>query len=189
MIVLRLLLRCLVVPFGAFVALWAAAATAVIFHWNDFIHAVEAEGGTAEGMLALAFMFGPLFVAQVMVSAFAILTPGAVAILLAEAFAIRTWMFHIPAGGLSAWVGSTMRVGFEQPHPFFEDPLLVVGAGLIAGAVYWAIAGWNAGFWKPVFPPLLASSAPNSAPDSAPRTSSSQEPAQPPQSDGATIRE
>ena len=24
-------------------------------------------------------------------------------------------------------------------------------AGLAAGFAYWAIAGWNAGFWKPVF--------------------------------------
>jgi hypothetical protein len=27
----------------------------------------------------------------------------------------------------------------------------IIAAGLAAGFAYWAIAGWNAGFWKPVF--------------------------------------
>jgi len=27
----------------------------------------------------------------------------------------------------------------------------VFGAGLAGGFAYWAVAGWSAGFWKPVF--------------------------------------
>ena len=173
MIVLRLLLRLIVVPFGALVAIWAAAVTAIIFHWSDFTRAAEAQAGTPDGALIVMFMVGPLFATQVMISALAILSPGAVAILIAEAFAIRSWMFHIPAGGLCAWIGSAMAQGMvaqglERAHPFFEEPLLVAGAGLIAGAAYWAIAGWNAGFWKPVFPQPPAVAVPAGTPSAPP---------------------
>jgi len=32
-----------------------------------------------------------------------------------------------------------------------NEPLPVIAAGLAGGLAYWAIAGWSAGFWKPVF--------------------------------------
>jgi hypothetical protein len=33
-----------------------------------------------------------------------------------------------------------------------NEPLPVIAAGLAGGLAYWAIAGFSAGFWKPVFP-------------------------------------
>jgi choline-glycine betaine transporter len=37
----------------------------------------------------------------------------------------------------------------------------MIAAGLAGGLIYWAIAGWSAGFWKPVFsqPPQPQTSA------------------------------
>ena len=32
-----------------------------------------------------------------------------------------------------------------------NEPLPVIAAGLAGGFAYWAVAGWSAGFWKPVF--------------------------------------
>ena len=32
-----------------------------------------------------------------------------------------------------------------------NEPLPVIAAGLAGGLAYWAIAGFSAGFWKPVF--------------------------------------
>ena len=38
----------------------------------------------------------------------------------------------------------------------------MIAAGLLGGLAYWAIAGWSAGFWKPVFRgPQPAGSAPD----------------------------
>jgi hypothetical protein len=35
----------------------------------------------------------------------------------------------------------------------------VVAAGVAAGFAYWAVAGWSAGFWKPVFRRPVAAGA------------------------------
>ena len=81
------------------------------------------------------------------------LAPAALGVLIAEAFAIRSWMFHVANGGLSAWIGWIAMEDVRKPYEVFDQPLIVVGAGIAAGFAYWAIAGWSAGFWKPVFAP------------------------------------
>jgi hypothetical protein len=40
---------------------------------------------------------------------------------------------------------------FRRQYEFYDDPKIVVAAGIAAGFAYWAVAGWSAGFWKPVF--------------------------------------
>ena len=32
-----------------------------------------------------------------------------------------------------------------------NETTFIFGAGLAGGFAYWAVAGWSAGFWKPVF--------------------------------------
>jgi hypothetical protein len=73
-------------------------------------------------------------------------------------------MFHAANGGLSAWVGWTTMADMRKPADFYGDPLIVVGAGIAAGFAYWAIAGWSAGFWKPVFAPPRPANPPPSVP-------------------------
>jgi hypothetical protein len=46
-----------------------------------------------------------------------------------------------------------MMADVRKEYGFVGDPIVMVGAGIAAGFVYWAIAGWSAGFWKPVFAP------------------------------------
>jgi hypothetical protein len=150
MILGRLIMRCLLVPLGAGLAILAAVLFIVLAHWNRFAALVAADRGGDEFIVAL-FLAGSWIVVVSMISASAMLMPAALGALIAEAFAIRSWMFHVLNGGLSAWIGHSMFTDMRKPEPFYADPLIVVGAGIAAGFVYWLVAGWSAGFWKPVF--------------------------------------
>jgi hypothetical protein len=76
--------------------------------------------------------------------------PASLGVLIAEAFAIRTWVFHALNGAVAGWIGWRMLPAREETMPL-HDLKFVVAAGLAGGFAYWAVAGWNAGFWKPVF--------------------------------------
>ena len=148
-IVLRFLLRLLVVPFAASVAICVAMLFVLAAHWSRFTALVAANPAPPDDA-ALAFvMVGTAMVMSA--AAVATLAPAALGVLIAEAFAIRSWIFHIANGGLSTWLGWVMMENVRKPYEVFDEPLIVVGAGIAAGFTYWAIAGWNAGFWKPVF--------------------------------------
>jgi hypothetical protein len=151
MIVGRFLLRFILVPLGASLAILAAVLFVVAANWNRFSAVVEANRGGEEFVVAL-FLFGSWVVLIAAISAAAMLTPAALGAAIAELFAIRSWIFHVANGGISAWVGLTM-VEMREPADFYSEPIIAVGAGIVAGFVYWAIAGWSAGFWKPVFAP------------------------------------
>jgi hypothetical protein len=79
------------------------------------------------------------------------LLPAALGMMIAEAFAIRSWMFHVVNGGLSAAVSLVSIGAFDKTYDLSDAPLIAIGAGIAAGFAYWAVAGWSAGFWKPVF--------------------------------------
>ena len=92
--------------------------------------------------------------------------PGSIGVLISEAFAIRSWMFHAGNGAVSAWIGWSMFGYVDDSHIPINGPIAVIAAGLAAGFAYWLVAGWSAGFWKPVFrgvesgPPLPGVVAP-----------------------------
>ena len=77
--------------------------------------------------------------------------PASIGILLSEVFAIRSWIFHALNGAISAWVGWEMFGAFDKSELPMNEPKYVIAAGLAGGFAYWAVAGWSAGFWKPVF--------------------------------------
>ena len=39
----------------------------------------------------------------------------------------------------------------DQTGTAMNETTFIFGAGLAGGFAYWAVAGWSAGFWKPVF--------------------------------------
>ena len=45
--------------------------------------------------------------------------------------------------------GRALWASGELPFELHDRPLPLLAAGLGAGFVYWAIAGWNAGIMKP----------------------------------------
>jgi hypothetical protein len=149
----RFILRVLLVPLGASLAIVVAAAVIVIAHWGDFVALMQSRPDIQGYWLLVVVIIGPaLAILLAFGIAFTVL-PASVGVLISEAFAIRSWIFHIANGGLSAWVGLSLMSDLPDDYRFLAEPKVIVAAGLAAGAAYWLIAGWSAGFWKPVFAP------------------------------------
>jgi len=90
--------------------------------------------------------------------------PSSVGILILEAFAIRSWIFHALNGAVSGWIGWQMFSAIDQTGTAMNETTFIFGAGLAGGFAYWAVAGWNAGFWKPVFAREVSLPPPPAAP-------------------------
>jgi hypothetical protein len=152
----RLILRFLVVPLGAVVAICVAEAVVIISHWEKFLAALTANPSASdETILAFVFVAPGAFLA-LSLAAFFMLLPAAIGVVIAESLAIRSWIYHAANGGLSAWVGWSL---IGRDYGYFDRPALIVAAGLAAGFAYWLVAGWSAGFWKPIFAPPASSAA------------------------------
>ena len=153
MIVVRLLLRFLLVPLGALAATFVSVAVISLAQWNRFAALMAADTTTPDDAMLALVMVGSALILVLAVAGLAMLLPASIGVLISEGFAIRSWIFHAANGGLASWVGwYTMRETVKQ-YEFFDDPMIVVAAGIAAGFAYWAVAGWSAGFWKPVFGP------------------------------------
>lgn len=94
-----------------------------------------------------------IFTVSAFVAAFSFV-PAVVAILVTEAFGLRSVLIFALAGGLvGLFCGYSL--GFLDPLPRidFNMPLgtnieLLAAAGIAAGLVYWLIAGRSAGLWR-----------------------------------------
>lgn len=110
----------------------------------------------------------------IFISGFALL-PAIIVVLITEAFHVRGLLTYAVGGAL---VGAACYLGLI---PFDPDTLhfdgivrrhleIMTGAGIVAGLVYWMIAGRNAGAWRepprPLRPPppLPSQSRPQSPP-------------------------
>jgi len=141
----RLLLRFLLVPLGYVLAVVVATFVIVFGSWIG-----EA---TAHPDTQAFAMFGLVFAAPVLLVMLLSLMwlPAAIGILISEAFAIRSFVFHAANGAVSALVGWNLFGYIDDSGIALNEPLPVIAAGLAGGLAYWAIAGFSAGFWKPVF--------------------------------------
>lgn len=154
--VARFLLRLLLVPLGGVVAIAAALAVVLIAHWGEIVVLANADAD-AQGNWLLAFVFaGPVLAILLSTTLVVTAMPAAVGVLISEAFAIRSWVFHALNGGLSAWIGWSIMEDVQEQYRFLTEPKVMVAAGLAGGLAYWLVAGWTAGFWKPVFGPQPA---------------------------------
>jgi hypothetical protein len=143
MIIGRLLMRLLLVPLGGCIAICVAMTVVLVAEWNHFS---ALSGDDRSGLMAFVVV-GPMLAFSM---AFMLL-PGMLAALIAEAFAIRSLLYHAICGGLSALVSLQTIGALDKDYDLSGEPLIAVGAGIAAGFAYWAVAGWSAGFWKPVF--------------------------------------
>ncbi len=146
----RLLLRLILVPLGAAMALVAAGALIVTTQWNAFHAVLAADPQAQEDFFFALVVAGPLLFSLMATWAHYTFAPALAGVFIAEAFAIRSWMFHVGNGALSALLGWTLTRDLRDEHHFFSNPTILVAAGIAAGFAYWLIAGWTAGFWKPV---------------------------------------
>lgn len=107
-------------------------------------------GPVDPGVLNVVLGFGFIFV-----SGFA-LVPAMVVAAITEAFNVRGALTYAVGGGL---VGLACYLGFDPEQLRFEGIVrrhleIMTGAGIVAGVVYWMIAGRNAGAWR-LPPPKL----------------------------------
>jgi len=144
----RILLRILVVPLGALVAVTVSILVLVFTHWQIFARAMTAPGDSEDQTIA-AFTLVPIVLFMLVTSGVYLLLPAVIGVALAEAFAIRSFLFHAANGSISAWIGWAMSARFDEAYPVYGDPKFIVAAGLAAGIAYWLVAGWNAGLRPP----------------------------------------
>jgi len=149
--VLRLILRLFLVPLGGVVAVTIAMILLVVAHWHEFAALVDARPDE-QGYWLLAFVLaGPVLAFLFSLAVALTLLPAAVGVLISEAFAIRSWIYHAANGGLAAWIGWSLMQDTQNDYRFLAEPKILVAAGLAGGLAYWVVAGSTAGFWKPVF--------------------------------------
>jgi hypothetical protein len=147
-VILRLLLRFILVPFGYFIAVTVASAVLVLGSWKTGTMMLSENPDTATAGFFGALVAGPV---MFVVLAASMWLPSSVGILISEAFAIRSWIFHALNGAVSGWVGWQTFASIDQSAAPLNETTFIFGAGLAGGFAYWAVAGWSAGFWKPVF--------------------------------------
>jgi hypothetical protein len=147
---IRLLLRFILVPLGAAVALAAATAFIVIAHRNALLAVLDADPRAQQDYFIALMFGGPLLALLLSIWAFYVFVPAAIGVLISEAFAIRSWIFHAANGGLSAWLGWALTQDIRDEYRFLTEPRMLVAAGLLAGLAYWIVSGCTAGFWKPL---------------------------------------
>src|SRR6185437_12567081 len=152
----RFLMRLLLVPLGALLAILAASLVLTIAHWGDFVALMKARPDAEGYWVVVIAVLGPILALLLAVGVLFIVVPASVGVLISEAFAIRSWIFHILNGGLSAWVGRWLLLGVPPEYHFLLEPKIIIASGLAAGGAYWLVAGWSAGFWKPVFASVAA---------------------------------
>jgi hypothetical protein len=166
---LRLLIRLLVVPLGVVAGMIATMGVVIFGYWrvgdllagNDEVQAVA---------LLETLVAASLLLMMIVLVMWAI---AAIGILFAEAFAIRSWMFHTANGAVSAWIAAQLFPPYpDTPVPFDDTLVYVLGAGLAGGLVYWLVAGWSAGFWKPLGRALPPANPPVVPPSAEPPATS-----------------
>jgi hypothetical protein len=159
----------LIVIFFAFLASCLVAGMIIVFavlfpEVSDLDTA-----GIDQNAINVIIGFGFIFI-----SGFALL-PAMLVVLITEAFYIRGILTYAIGGavvGLACYLG---LVPFDPRTMHFEGIVrrhleIMTGAGIVAGLIYWMIAGRNAGAWReprrmpppPPPPPLPAHSPPPS---------------------------
>jgi hypothetical protein len=124
-------------------------------------------GPVDPGALNIVLGFGFIFV-----SGFALL-PAMIVVAITEAFYIRGALSYAVGGGLVGLACYLGLVPFDPATLHFDGIVrrhleIMTGAGIVAGLVYWMIAGRNAGAWRErppqrrALPPLPSHSPPPS---------------------------
>jgi hypothetical protein len=142
----RLLLRFVLVPLGYFVAVVVATLVIVLGSWRLGQAAAHPD---TQVFAIFDFVFAAPVLLVMLLSLMWL--PAAIGILISETFAIRSFLFHAGNGAVSALIGWNLFGYIDETGIPLNEPLAVIAAGLAGGLAYWAIAGFSAGFWKPVF--------------------------------------
>src|SRR6516162_2295303 len=151
-VLIRLFLRFILVPLGSAAAIMAGTAVLVIAHHKALVALIEAAPQAQEDYFIALVFAGPLLALLLSIWAFHMFVPAMIGVVVSEALALRSWMYHAANGGVSAWFGWALTQDIQEEYRFLTEPTILIAAGLFGGLVYWLIAGWTAGFWKPTGP-------------------------------------
>src|SRR5262249_18453994 len=102
---LRFLLRLPLVPLGGAVAVVAAMAVVLAGRWGEIVALANARPDAQDDWLLALIFTGPILALLLSMTLVVTALPAAVGALIAEAFAIRSWIYHAANGGVSAWIG------------------------------------------------------------------------------------
>ena len=154
----------LFVIFFAFLAACLTAGmvvvVAILFPEFSDLGAGPVDPGVLNIMLGFGFIF---------VSGFA-LVPAMIVVAVTEAFYIRSALAYAAGGGIVGLACYLGLVPFDVEQLHFEGVVrrhleIMTGAGILAGMVYWMIAGRNAGAWRaPPLPPRRPPPLPSQSP-------------------------
>ncbi len=150
MLIVRFLLRFLLIPLGLIAAMLAGTLLLTAVLGTKFLTMLAADPDAGGDAIAMLLFATPAIFAALASVSIAMMLPALLAVAIAEIAAIRSWLYYPAAGGLAAWIGSWSLTGTQSA---FNDPTLIAAAGIAGGLAYWLVAGWNAGFWTPVFAP------------------------------------
>jgi hypothetical protein len=112
-------------------------------------------GPIDQGGLDIVLGFGFIFISGLA------LLPALIIAVIAEAFSIRSSLAYAVGGGLVGLACYLGLVPFDPETMQFEGIVrrhleIMTGAGIVAGLVYWMVAGRNAGAWRKPTPRLTA---------------------------------
>ena len=137
-----------------FVILFAFLASCFVAGMIVVAAVLYPESGTIDqDAINVVLGFGFIFL-----SGFALL-PALIVVLITEAFYIRSILAYAIGGAL---VGAACYLGLTpfDPETLRFDGIvrrhleIMTGAGIVAGLIYWMIAGRSAGAWREPRPPL-----------------------------------
>src|SRR4029077_12395855 len=135
-----------------------------------------ATGPIDQSAINIVLGFGFIFL-----SGFALL-PALIVVLITEAFYVRSVLAYAVGGAIVGCACYLGLVPFDPATLRFDGIVrrhleIITGAGIVAGLVYWMIAGRNAGAWRdpprpvPKWPPLPSHSPQPPVPPQSPPSS------------------
>jgi hypothetical protein len=170
---MALIARLFMILFGFLIACLAAGMIvvgAVLFPEFSDLGTGPIDPGAFNILVGFGFIF---------ISGFALL-PALIVVAITEAFYVRGVLTYAVGGGLVGLACYLGLIPFDSETLRFDGIVrrhleIMTGAGIVAGFIYWMIAGRNAGAWRqppqplPPLPPLPSNSPlPPSSPHSPP---------------------
>ena len=147
----RVVVRVILALVGYVVAVVCAVAVIVVAEWIRAYPPVAGQPDLVMATTAVVVFDG--FVLFWLLGTVALL-PALAAILVGEAFTLRSWIYYVAVG--VAMVGLLSRLLDPARNPALPTHVPVaVAAGLAAGLAYWLVAGRGAGprALRPAMPP------------------------------------
>src|SRR5215475_14737127 len=159
---MALIVRLFVIAFAFLAACLVAGmiiVTAVLFPEFSDLGAGPVDQGVFQILVGFGFIF---------ISGFALL-PAAIIALITEAFSIRSVLAYAIGGAVVGLACYLSLVPFDTDTLRFEGIVrrhleIMTGAGIVAGLMYWMIAGRTAGRWR--VPPRRVPPVPSHPPSS-----------------------